>query len=234
MFPAVAATAATAAVSAAATAAVSAAATAAVSAAATATVSAATAAVTDRRTGMATATARTNRRTRMTGMNDRRMSMTGMNDRRMRMTAMSAMTAAGMSAMPVMPAVATAPADAGREILTAPVPAWAVPTVVIPTIMATEPDELCALDHVQVVGRIANRSGPNHRGCTDAGAHDRCTDNENGGGNDSSKSTHDDLQCLIEFHDMSDLPSGIDVNQVNVRHLTFVQLPSLSVSSAGQ
>ncbi len=178
---------------------------AAVSAAATAaTAMSATAAMTDRRTGMATATAVTNRcmgmttmhdrRMRMTAMNDCRMRMTAMNDRCMRMTAMSAMTAAGMSAMPVMPAVAAAPADAGREILTAPVPAWAVPTVVIPTIMATEPDELRALDHVQAVGRIANRSGPNHRGCTDAGAHDRCAGNENGRGrNGNGESTHDGL-----------------------------------------
>ena len=103
------------------------------------------------------ATAMTDRRMGMTDMTDRRMGMTDMTDRRMRMTGM---TATGVSAAPMMPAVAAAPADARSEVLVAPVPAGAVPTVVVPAIIAAEPDELRALDHIQAVGRAAKRCGP--------------------------------------------------------------------------
>ena len=95
------------------------------------------------------------RRTGMAGVNARRTGMTGMNDRCVRVTGVTA-PAAGMSATPMMPAVAAAPADAGREVLTAPVPARPVPTVVIPAIIVPKPDELRAFDHVQAVGRTAN------------------------------------------------------------------------------
>jgi hypothetical protein len=143
-------------------------------------------------------TGMTDRRMRMTRMTDRRMRVTRMNDRCMRMTGMNdrcvgmAATTAGMSAMPMMPAVAAAPADAGRKVLAAPVPAWAVPTVVIPAIIVTEPDELRALDHVQAVGCSANCSRRNHRDRADAGADDRCARNENGcRRNGNSESMHE-------------------------------------------
>ena len=140
-------------------------------------VSAATAAATtDRRTGMA---GMNDRRTGMAGVNARRTGMTGMNDRCVRVTGVTA-PAAGMSATPMMPAVAAAPADAGREVLTAPVPARPVPTVVIPAIIVPKPDELRAFDHVQAVGRTANCSRRNHRSRADASAHDRCAGDENG------------------------------------------------------
>jgi hypothetical protein len=140
----------------------------------------------------------------MSGMNDRRMSMAGMNDCCVGMTgmndnsvAMMTATTAGMSAMPMMPAVTAAPADAGRKVLAAPVPARPVPTVVIPAIIVTEPDELRALDHIQAVGRSVNCSRRNHRGRVDVDADDRCAGNENGGGrNGNSESTHDDLPVL--------------------------------------
>jgi hypothetical protein len=65
---------------------------------------------------------------------------------------------ARMSSTPMMPAVAAAPADARSEVLVAPVPAGAVPTVVIPAVIVTEPNELRALDYIQAVGRASNRS----------------------------------------------------------------------------
>jgi hypothetical protein len=127
--------------------------------------------------------------TAIAAMNDRCTAITAMNDRCMRMPAMNA---AGMSAMPVTPAVAAAPADAGREILTAPVPAWAVPTVVIPAIMATEPNELRALDHIQAIGCCADRSRRDHRGRVEA--HYRRARKENGCGRDRDHEfTHGDL-----------------------------------------
>ena len=63
-----------------------------------------------------------------------------------------------MSSTPMMPAVATAPTDAGSEVLVAPVSAGPVPTIVIPAVIVTEPDELRALDYIQPVGRTSNRS----------------------------------------------------------------------------
>jgi hypothetical protein len=54
----------------------------------------------------------------------------------------------GVAPVPMMPAVTAAPADAGSKVLAAPVPAWAVPTVVIPAIIVTEPNELRALDYI--------------------------------------------------------------------------------------
>jgi hypothetical protein len=175
--------------------------TAAVSTAAVSTAAVSTAAVST------TAAATTNRRTGMAGMNDRRMGMAGMNDCCMGMTGMNdncvgmmTATTAGMSAMPMMPAVAAAPANAGRKVLAAPVPARPVPTVVIPAIIVTEPDELRALDHIQAVGRSANCSRRNHRGRVDVGADDRCAGNENGGGrNGNSESTHDDLPVFEQI-----------------------------------
>ena len=139
------------------------------------------------------ATAMTDRCMRVTGMTDRCMRVTGMNDRRMRMTAV---TAAGMSAMPMVPAIAAAPADAGREVFAAPVPARAVPAVVVPAVIVTEPDELRALDDIQAIGRIANGSGCGHR--RGARLHDRCARKEyRCGSNDSSKFAHDDTsQCM--------------------------------------
>jgi hypothetical protein len=59
--------------------------------------------------------------------------------------------------------------------------------------MATEPNELRALDHIQAVGRCANRSGRDHRGRAEAGARYRCAGYENGCGRDRDhKSTHND------------------------------------------
>jgi hypothetical protein len=78
----------------------------------------------------------------------------------------------GVAPVPMMPAVTAAPADAGSKVLAAPVPAWAVPTIVIPAIIVTEPDELRALDYIQAVGHTANRSRCNHRSRANTGAHD--------------------------------------------------------------
>ncbi len=181
-------------------------------AAATAAVAATTAvsatAVTDRRAGMATATAVTNRRLRMTAANDRCMGVNTMHDRCMGMTGMTdrcvgmiAVTAptTGMSAMPMMPAVAAAPADAGSTVLAAPVPAWAIPPVVVPAIMVTEPDELRTLDHVQAIGRVANYCGRDHRGRVDAGAYEWYAGNECRCSRDRSRFTHDDLRAFIQI-----------------------------------
>ena len=140
----------------------------------------------------AAATAMTDRRTGMAAMNDRRTGMAAMNDRCMGMTATRT---AGVSATPMMPAVAAAPADAANEVLAAPVPPGAVPTVVVPAIIATEPDELRALDYIQALGRTANCSGCDHRRRT--GAHDRSAGNEDGcGRNGNGESTHGDLPFL--------------------------------------
>ncbi len=105
---------------------------------------------------------------------------------------------ARMSPTPMMPAVAATPTDAGVEVLVAPVPAGAVPPVVVPTVIVTEPDELRALDHIQVVGRPAKRFGRGYWGCADARAHERCAGNEDGcGRNRNSESTHNDLPFLL-------------------------------------
>jgi hypothetical protein len=113
-----------------------------------------------------------------------------------------------------MPAVAAAPTDAGSEILVTPVPAGAVPTVVIPAVIVTEPDELRALDYIQTVGRTSNCS--RYRGCTDAGPHDRLTANEDGGDrNRHSESMHDDFPFLHwpSFYYADEMLSDIDANQ---------------------
>ena len=122
---------------------------------------------------------------------------TGMTATNERCTGMTT-PAAGMSPTPMMPAVAAAPAEARNEVLAAPVPAGAVPTVVVPAIILTEPDELRALDYIQAVGRTANCSGCAHRRRT--GAHDRSAGNEDGcGRNGNGESTHGDL-LLTKFH----------------------------------
>jgi hypothetical protein len=130
----------------------------------------------------------------MTAANDRSGGMTTMDDRR---TSVTAMAATGVSAAPAVPTVAAAPADARRQVLAAPVPAWAVPTVVVPAVIVTEPDELRALDHLQAVGRTANCSGRDHR--RRAGAHDRRAGNEHRCGRDgNNQSTHAGLQMLFD------------------------------------
>jgi hypothetical protein len=176
---------------------------------------AATAAVTNRRSRMTAATAVTDRGMCMAGMTDRRMGVASMTDGRVRVTAMSdrgvrmtRMAAAGMSAMPMMPAIAAAPADAGTEILTAPVPAWAIPAVVVPAIIATEPDELRALDHVQAVGGIADRGWCDRWSGVGAGAYYRHTGNKHGRDRKrAGDSTHDNLPKLdFPIHTLRELP----------------------------
>jgi hypothetical protein len=112
-------------------------------------------------------------------------------------TRMTAGATPGMTTSPMMPAVAAAPADAGGSVLVTPVPAGAVPTVVVPAIIVTKPNELRALDDIQAIGRTANRSRCDH--C--AGAHDRCADDENGcGRNGNSQSSHDaPLVCIDQI-----------------------------------
>jgi hypothetical protein len=81
----------------------------------------------------------------MTATNDRCTAMTPTNDR---CTAMTATNTTGVSAAPAVPAVAAAPPHAANEVLAAPVPPGAVPTVVVPAIVPTKPDELRALDYI--------------------------------------------------------------------------------------
>jgi hypothetical protein len=58
--------------------------------------------------------------------------------------------------------------------------------------MATEPNELRALDHIQAIGRCANRSRRDHRGRVEA--HYRRARKENGCGRDRDHEfTHGDL-----------------------------------------
>jgi hypothetical protein len=152
------------------------------------------AAMTNCRARMATAAAAamTDRRMRARCMTDGRMHVAAMSDYGVRVTRM---TAAGMSAMPMMPAIAAAPTDAGTEVLAAPVPAGTVPAVVVPAIIAAEPDELRALDHGQAIGRIANGSGRGHG--RSPHMDDRCASNEERrGSNDNCEFTHDDLPRL--------------------------------------
>lgn len=122
---------------------------------------------------------------------------------------------ARMSSTPMMPTIAAAPTDAGSEVLVAPVPAGAVPTVVIPAVIVTEPDELRALNYIQAIGRSSNRSS--HRGCTDTGPHDRRTANEDGcGRNRHSEPMHNDFPFLHRprFYYASEMLSDIDANQL--------------------
>jgi hypothetical protein len=92
----------------------------------------------------------------------------------------------------MMPAVATAKADAGNEVLATPIPAGAVPAVVVPAIIAAKPNELRALYDIQVISRTENCLGCNHWCC--ASAHDRNDSNKGGCGRDGNgESTHDDL-----------------------------------------
>jgi len=143
----------------------------------------------------AAAAAMTDRRVRARCMTDGRMHVAAMSDYGVRMTRVTRMTAAGMSAMPMMPAIAAAPTDAGTEVLAAPVPAGTVPAVVVPAIIAAEPDELRALDHGQAIGRIANGSGRGHG--RSPHMDDRCASNEERrGSNDNCEFTHDDLPRL--------------------------------------
>jgi hypothetical protein len=102
----------------------------------------------------------------VTAMDDRRAPIGAMRDR-----------SAGMAAMPAVPAVAATPAQTATRFIAAPIPARPTPTAVIPAIMATEPNELRALDHIQAVGRGANRSWRDHRGRIEA--HYRCTSKKN-------------------------------------------------------
>ena len=67
---------------------------------------------------------------------------------------------AGMSPVPMMPAVAAAPPTARQpRTKVAHVPARPVPAVVVPAIIVTEPDVLHALDQSQTIGRSADRTG---------------------------------------------------------------------------
>jgi hypothetical protein len=130
----------------------------------------------------------------MASMTDRRMRVAAMNDCRMSMTAVAA---ARMSAMPMMPAIAAAPTDAGTEIFAAPVPAWAVPTVVVPAIIAAEPDKLRALDHVQAIGCVAQLRRCGHGSRVNTGAHYRHANDKYGRDrNGGSEFTHDNLQTF--------------------------------------
>jgi hypothetical protein len=106
----------------------------------------------------------------------------------------SALAAAGMSSAPIMPAVPAAPAKTDAPAIVAPIPARPIPTIFVPAIIVTEPDELHALDHIQAVGRRSDRSGRDDRGRADARAHDRCAGKEYGcGRNGDHESTLDDL-----------------------------------------
>jgi len=172
---------------------------AAMSATAAARVATTATAVTDRPMRMTAATAMADRRMGMTAMNERCVGMTAVNDRCTRMAAVNGccvgMTATATAGVSAVPAVTTAPADAVNAVLVAPVPARAVPTVVVPAIIMTEPDKRCALDDIQAVSRVANCCGRDHRGCADA--YHRCAGNEYGCGcNANGKSLHDDLPAF--------------------------------------
>lgn len=129
----------------------------------------------------------------MAAANDRCMSMTVTNDWRMDMAAVNDGCTA-MTAVPTVPAIAAAPADARSEVLAAPVPAWSVPAIVIPAIIAAEPDKLHALDYIQAVGRTSNRRGRDDRSSIDRGLHDRPANNKYGCcENGNRNSVHNDL-----------------------------------------
>jgi hypothetical protein len=79
------------------------------------------------------------------------------------MTAAAMTAAARMTAMPMMPAIAAAPTNSARLVRTAPIPARAVPTIVVPTVIMTIPNELDVFGHTQAVYRCTNCCGRAHR-----------------------------------------------------------------------
>jgi hypothetical protein len=74
-----------------------------------------------------------------------------------------------MTAAPTVPAKAAAPTDARDSVAAAPIPAWAIPAVVVPAITAAKPDELRVLDEIEAVGRRSHRVGRANRHCVRSG-----------------------------------------------------------------
>ncbi len=145
----------------------------------------------------ATAIAAMNRRcTSVAAVNDRCTPIAAMNDRctsiatmdhrcatiaamNHRSAAMTATTncSTRMSAAPTVPAVAAAPTQTTTERVAAPIPARPPPSVVVPAILATEPNELGAFDDIQAVGRSTKRFRRDD--WRRASAHNRYAANEN-------------------------------------------------------
>ena len=62
-------------------------------------------------------------------------------------------------AMPTLPAMSTAPAKAAARTVTAPVPAGALPSAVIPAVPSPAKNELSVLDHVELICRSSQDVG---------------------------------------------------------------------------
>jgi len=121
----------------------------------------------------ATAIAAVNHRcTAIAAMDDCCAAIAAMNHRSTVMTA-TTNCSTRMSAAPSVPAVAATPTQTTTKHVAAPIPARPLPSVVVPAILATEPNELGALDHIEAVGRSAKRFGCDDRRRAEAGAHYR-------------------------------------------------------------
>jgi len=126
----------------------------------------------------ASAAAVNDRRAATAAMNHRCAAIAAMNHRSTVMTA-TTNCSTRMSAAPSVPAVAATPTQTTTKRVAAPIPARPLPSVVVPAILATEPNELGALDHIQAVGGSAERCGCDHRRRAEAVAHYRYAANEN-------------------------------------------------------
>ena len=93
------------------------------------------------------------------------------------------MTADGMAAAPAVPAVRAAPARALVQIIAAPIPAGAMPAIVIPTIiLVIEGKVLDLFDRRPALPRPKRLSRPGADASLGAAPHERKEDREHEGG----------------------------------------------------
>jgi hypothetical protein len=68
-----------------------------------------------------------------------------------------------ISALPTLPAISPAPAKAPARTITAPVPAGALPSAVIPAVPSPTEDELSVFHHIETIDRDAQAVGRSNR-----------------------------------------------------------------------
>jgi hypothetical protein len=68
-----------------------------------------------------------------------------------------------ISALPTLPTISPAPAKAPARTITAPVPAGALPSAVIPAVPSPTEDELSVFHHIETIDRDAQAVGRSNR-----------------------------------------------------------------------